>query len=136
MGYSNINIYVIVGIVIFGLVWGVYEWRKSVKKNKVVPVDIPVIKKEIKEMPIDTTDSHHVEPYQKEPVIDLTKIESVDSDKPFANLKANSVGTAPKKTIKKTIKKKSSIKKIITANTSTALGAPKKRTTRKKDTNV
>ena len=138
MGQSNTFWYWVIGIAIV-IVVGIMIQR--VRRKKSTPADIPaILKEEVKEMPgteeLSIPSEIYVGTSINDSSVDLSKIESMDSDKPFANLKANSVGPAPEKKVTKKKAAKKTTKKIVALNSSTALSAPKKRTNRKKDNTV
>ena len=141
MEYENYNVYIIVGILLVCAGVIIFPWLKKMRKKKqhqpIVTVNEPqrtasnaqTYTQEVKEMPgveldSNTGDSDKISAVET----DISKIENVGSDKPFAKLKANSIGEAPVEK-KKTPAKKTAKKK--TAKPKSAGSATKKRTTTK-----
>jgi LPXTG-motif cell wall-anchored protein len=144
---STIYIYIIGALAIVGSLWLLLRKKRTSGEEAPVLQEVDTLAAPNPVAPLALEEEIYAPTaHTEEAPIDLSKIQNVDSDKPFANLKSNSIGTAEqgpivepaktskKKSTKKNSTKKTSEKKSMKASSGTSADQPKKRTYRKKGT--
>lgn len=148
MSETTIIIIGIIGaVIVAGSLWLLLGKKKETAEEPVVFQEIDPLAEANPKAELSIENEYIATTVTEEAPVDLFKIESIDSDKPFANLKSNSIGTTsqeptlePAKPSKKTstikTKKATGERKNMKASSGTSGEQLKKRTYRKKDTQV